>query len=84
MPSKTTGGKTSNVAIEELIPDDWFLACVNRAYGLAFMLQEPSRSWSSLLPSEARSPFYAASWAQIRKEGYAFRKAERIGRLVED
>ena len=49
MLGETAGVKKTDVAIEDLFPDKWFLECVNRAYGLAIKLEDLPKDGSTLI-----------------------------------
>ncbi len=49
MLDKAAGVKKTDVAIEDLFPDEWFLECVNRAYGLALSLEDLPEDGSTLI-----------------------------------
>ncbi len=49
MLDKAAGVKKTDVAIEDLFPDEWFLECVNRAYGLALRLEDLPEDGSTLI-----------------------------------
>ena len=49
MLGETAGVKKTDVAIEDLFPDGWFLECVNRAYGLALKLEDLPEDGSTLI-----------------------------------
>jgi len=49
MLDKAAGVKKTDVAIEDLFPDDWFLGCVNRAYGIALRLEDLPVDGSTLI-----------------------------------
>ena len=43
------GIKKTDAAIEDLFPDDWFLDCVNRAYGVAIKPDDLPQDGSTLI-----------------------------------
>ncbi|PUB83983.1 MAG: hypothetical protein DBP02_10130 [gamma proteobacterium symbiont of Ctena orbiculata] len=49
MLGETAGVKKTDVAIEDLFPDEWFLECVNHAYGLALKLEDLPKDGSTLI-----------------------------------
>lgn len=49
MLGEAAGVKKTDVAIEDLFPDEWFLDCVNRAYGLALKLEDLPEDGSTLI-----------------------------------
>ncbi|MBA8880873.1 ATP-dependent nuclease [Phyllobacterium myrsinacearum] len=49
MLAETSGVKKTDVAIEDLFPDDFFLGCVNRAYGIAIRPEELPVDGSTLI-----------------------------------
>lgn len=49
MLGDAAGVKKTDVAIEDLFPDEWFLACVNRTYGLALRLEDLPQDGSTLI-----------------------------------
>ena len=49
MLGETAGVKKTDVAIEDLFPNEWFLECVNRAYGLAIKLEDLPKDGSTLI-----------------------------------
>lgn len=49
MIGDAAGIKKTDVAIEDLFPDEWFLECVNRAYGVAIKLDDLSEDGSTLI-----------------------------------
>ena len=46
---EAAGIKKTDVAIEDLFPDEWFLECVNRTYGLAIKLEDLPQDGSTLI-----------------------------------
>ena len=49
MLGDAAGVKKTDVAIEDLFPDEWFLGCVNRTYGLALTLDDLPQDDSTLI-----------------------------------
>ena len=49
MLGAAAGIKKTDVAIEDLFPDDWFLGCVNSTYGLALKLEDLPKDGSTLI-----------------------------------
>ncbi len=49
MLGAASGVKKTDVAIEDIFPEKWFLDCVNRAYGLALKLEDLPKDGSSLI-----------------------------------
>lgn len=49
MLGEVAGVKKTDVAIEDLFPDEWFLDCVNRTYGLALKLEDLPQDGSTLI-----------------------------------
>ncbi len=49
MIGEAAGIKKTDVAIEDLFPDEWFLECVNRAYGVAIKLEDLPVDGSTLI-----------------------------------
>ncbi|MCD1642392.1 ATP-dependent nuclease [Aurantimonas coralicida] len=49
MLGEAAGIKKTDAAIEDLFPDDWFLDCVNRAYGVALKIEDLPEDGSTLI-----------------------------------
>ncbi|MCB1467495.1 MAG: hypothetical protein KDK08_10230, partial [Rhizobiaceae bacterium] len=49
MVGEAAGIKKTDAAIEDLFPDEWFLGCVNRAYGVAIKLEDLPQDGSTLI-----------------------------------
>lgn len=49
MIGEAAGIKKTDVAIEDLFPDEWFLDCVNCAYGVAIKLEDLPHDGSTLI-----------------------------------
>lgn len=59
MLSKASGVKKTDVAIEDLFPDDWFLGCVNRAYGVAIKIEDLPEDGSTLIAKRVETALKA-------------------------
>ena len=49
MLGAAAGVKKTDAAIEDLFPEEWYLDCVNRAYGLAIRFEDLPEDGSTLI-----------------------------------
>lgn len=68
MLGEVTGVKKTDVAIEDLFPDDWFLACVNRAYGLALKLEDLPEDGSTLIAKRVEIALKQRHGRELKKK----------------
>ena len=69
--------KKTDVAIEDLFPDDWFLGCVNRAYGLALKLEDLPEDGSTLIAKRVEI-------ALKRRQGRELSKKDVLTKMLKD
>lgn len=68
MLGKAAGVKKTDVAIEDLFPDEWFLECVNRAYGLALKLQDLPEDGSTLIAKRVEIAMKLRQGKELKKK----------------
>jgi hypothetical protein len=62
------GVKKTDVAIEDLFPDDWFLDCVNRSYGLALKLDDLPEDGSTLIAKRVEIALKQRQGRELKKK----------------
>lgn len=77
MLGSAAGVKKTDVAIEDLFPDEWFLDCVNRAYGLALKLEDLPEDGSSLIAKRAET-------AMKRRQARDLKKKDVLTEILKD
>ena len=77
MLGETAGVKKTDVAIEDLFPDEWFLECVNRAYGLALKLEDLPEDGSTLIAKRVEI-------ALRRRHGRELKKKDVLTEMLKD
>lgn len=68
MLGEAAGVKKTDVAIEDLFPDDWFLGCVNRAYGLALKLEDLLQDGSTLIAKRVEIALKQRHGRELKKK----------------
>lgn len=68
MLDKAAGVKKTDVAIEDLFPDEWFLDCVNRAYGLALRLEDLPEDGSTLISKRVEIAMKQRQGRELKKK----------------
>ena len=68
MLGEAAGVKKTDVAIEDLFPDDWFLGCVNRAYGLALKLEDLPEDGSTLIAKRVEIALKQRHGRELKKK----------------
>lgn len=68
MLGDAAGVKKTDVAIEDLFPDEWFLNCVNRAYGLALKLEDLPEDGSTLITKRVEIALKQRQRRELRKK----------------
>lgn len=68
MLGDAAGVKKTDVAIEDLFPDDWFLGCVNRAYGLALKLEDLPNDGSTLIAKRVEIALKQRQGRELKKK----------------
>ena len=68
MLGDATGVKKTDVAIEDLFPDNWFLDCVNRAYGVAIKLEDLPEDGSTLIAKRVEAALRARHGRNLDKK----------------
>lgn len=68
MLGEAAGVKKTDVAIEDLFPDEWFLECVNRAYGLALKLEDLPEDGSTLIAKRVEFAFKQRQGRELNKK----------------
>lgn len=68
MIDKAAGVKKTDVAIEDLFPDEWFLDCVNRAYGLALRLEDLPEDGSTLIAKRVEIAMKQRQGKELKKK----------------
>ena len=68
MLGKAAGVKKTDVAIEDLFPDIWFLNCVNRAYGLALRLEDLPVDGSTLIAKRVEIALKQRQGRELKKK----------------
>jgi energy-coupling factor transporter ATP-binding protein EcfA2 len=75
MLGKAAGVQKTDVAIEDLFPDEWFLGCVNRAYGLALKLDDLPEDGSTLIAKRVEI-------ALKQRQGRELKKKDVLGEML--
>ena len=68
MLGDAAGVKKTDVAIEDLFPDEWFLDCVNRAYGLALKLEDLPEDGSTLIAKRVEIALKQRQGRELKKK----------------
>lgn len=68
MLGMAAGVKKTDVAIEDLFPDEWFLDCVNRAYGLALKLEDLPEDGSTLIAKRVETALKKCQGRELKKK----------------
>lgn len=68
MLGEAAGVKKTDVAIEDLFPDEWFLECVNRAYGLALRLEDLPKDGSTLIAKRVEITLKQRQGRELKKK----------------
>lgn len=68
MLGETAGIKKTDVAIEDLFPDAWFLDCVNRTYGLALKPEDLPKDGSTLIAKRVETALKQRQGRQLIKK----------------
>ena len=68
MLGEAAGVKKTDVAIEDLFPDEWFLDCVNRAYGLALKLEDLPEDGSTLISKRVEIALKQRHGRELKKK----------------
>jgi len=68
MLGEAAGVKKTDVAIEDLFPDEWFLDCVNRAYGLALKLEDLPDDGSTLIAKRVEIALKQRHGRELKKK----------------
>ncbi|WP_163560856.1 AAA family ATPase [Halomonas sp. NO4] len=68
MLDKAAGVKKTDVAIEDLFPSEWFLECVNRAYGLALRLEDLPEDGSTLIAKRVEIAMKQRQGQELKKK----------------
>lgn len=77
MLGEAAGVKKTDVAIEDLFPDEWFLECVNRAYGLALELEDLPKDGSTLIAKRVEI-------ALKQRQGRELNKKDVLTQMLKD
>ena len=77
MLGNSAGVKKTDVAIEDLFPDAWFLDCVNRAYGMALKLEDLPEDGSTLIAKRVEI-------ALKRRQGRDLKKKDILKEMLRD
>jgi predicted ATP-dependent endonuclease of OLD family len=77
MLGEAAGVKNTDVAIEDLFPEEWFLECVNRAYGLALKLEDLPKDGSTLIAKRVES-------ALKKRQGRELKKKDVLTEMLKD
>lgn len=77
MLGNAAGVKKTDVAIEDLFPDEWFLGCVNRAYGLALKLEDLPEDGSTLIAKRVEI-------ALKQRQGRELKKKDVLGEMLKE
>lgn len=77
MLGEAAGVKKTDVAIEDLFPDEWFLECVNRAYGLALRLEDLPEDGSTLIAKRVEI-------ALKQRHGRELKKGDVLTEMLKD
>ncbi|GEM_PF-674669 len=62
------GIKKTDAAVEDLFPDDWFLDCVNRAYGVAVRLEDLPLDGTTLIAKRVATALKARHGRDLDKK----------------
>lgn len=68
MLGEAAGVKKTDVAVEDLFPDEWFLECVNRAYGLALRLEDLPKDGSTLIAKRVEIALKQRHGRELKKK----------------
>lgn len=68
MLGEASGVKKTDVAIEDLFPNEWFLGCVNRAYGLALTLEDLPEDGSTLISKRVEIALKQRQGRELKKK----------------
>jgi hypothetical protein len=68
MLGEAAGVKKTDVAIEDLFPEEWFLECVNRAYGLALKLEDLPKDGSTLIAKRVEIALKQRQGRELKKK----------------
>tara|TARA_R110002124_G_scaffold74423_11_gene199866 strand:+ start:2093 stop:3919 length:1827 start_codon:yes stop_codon:yes gene_type:complete len=68
MLGEAAGVKNTDVAIEDLFPEVWFLECVNRAYGLALKLEDLPKDGSTLIAKRVEIALKQRQGRELKKK----------------
>ena len=68
MLGAAAGIKKTDVAIEDLFPDDWFLGCVNSTYGLALKLEDLPKDGSTLIAKRVEVALKQRHGRELKKK----------------
>lgn len=77
MLADASGVKKTDVAIEDLFPEEWYLDCVNRAYGLAIRLEELPEDGSTLIAKRVEI-------AMKQRQGRDLKKKDVLTEMLKD
>ncbi len=77
MLGDAAGVKKTDVLIEDLFPDDWFLGCVNRAYGLALRPEDLPDDGSTLIAKRVEI-------ALKQRQGRNLKKKDVLTEMLKD
>ncbi len=68
MLGNAAGVKKTDVAIEDLFPDEWFLGCVNRAYGIALRSEDLPQDGSTLIAKRVEIALKQRHGRELKKK----------------
>lgn len=68
MIGQASGVKKTDVAIEDLFPDDWFLDCANRAYGVALTLADLPEDGTTLIAKRVEAALTMKHSRELKKK----------------
>jgi len=68
MLGSAAGIEKTDVAIEDLFPEDWFLQCVNSAYGIAMRVEDLSEDGSTAISKRTELALKARHGRQLDKK----------------
>lgn len=68
MLGAAAGVEKTDVAIEDLFPEDWFLGCVNNAYGLALKLEDLPEDGSTLITKRVKIALKQRHGRELKKK----------------
>ncbi|MFP7674633.1 hypothetical protein ACG74X_14880 [Marivita sp. S0852] len=77
MLGDAAGVKKTDVAIEDLFPDEWYLDCINRAYGLALRLEDLPEDGSTLIAKRVEM-------AMKQRQGRDLKKKDVLTEMLKD